>query len=178
LRVDINRLTPYYRSGMRAILLSMVAMGLLAAGERPRLVGLKRVAVAVTADPIGGIDTRQLQTAVESRLKEAGLRIDPKSRARLNVTIGVSDIRAGSGQGLGYAYSIHLGVSQQVYLAHNPNVLTDAVTWEELSLGIASPTDLEAKCAQSIARRLEQFVAVYESGLAEEDSTSRASARR
>jgi hypothetical protein len=164
---------------MRGIVLPILALCVLTAAERPRLVGLKRVAVAVTADPTGGLDTRHLQTAVESRLKEAGLRVDPKSRARLNVTIGVSDIRAGNGEGLGYAYSIHLGVSQQVYLANSPNVLTDAVTWEGVWLGIASRGDLNNKCAQSIAKRLDEFVEVYQAGLAEEEqTTSRASVRR
>jgi hypothetical protein len=163
---------------MRGIVLGILALGVLAAGERPRLVGLKKIAVAVTADADGGLDTRALQAAVESRLREAGLRIDPKSRARLNVTIGVSDIRAGNGAELGYAYSIHVGVSQQVYLAHNTNVMTDAVTWEGIWLGIAARGDLEARCAQSIARRLDEFVAVYQAGLEEDSPTSRASARR
>jgi hypothetical protein len=161
------------------MLLCALAVGLLAAGERPRLVGLKRVAVAVTADSTGGLDTRQLQSAVEARLKDAGLRVDPKARAHLNVTIGVSDIRAGNGDGLGYAYSIHLGVSQQVYLANNPSVLTDAVTWEGVWLGIAARGDLGLKCTQSLARRLDEFVSVYQAGLAEEEQpASRASARR
>jgi hypothetical protein len=120
-----------------------------------------------------------LQSAVESRLKEAGVRVDAKARARLNLTIGVSDIRAGNGEGLGYAYSVHLGVSQQVYLANSPNVLTDAVTWEGVWLGIASRGDLEVKCTQSISKRLDEFVAVYQAGLAEEEqTTSRASVRR
>ena len=164
---------------MRRIILCALALGVLAAGERPRLMGLKRLAVTVTADPIGGLDTRPLQTAIESRLKDAGLRIDRKAHARLQVTIGVSDIRAGNGQSLGYAYSIHLGVSQQVYLAHNPNVMTDAVTWEGIWLGIASRGDLETKCAQSLAKRMDEFVEVYQAGLDDEEpSTSRASARR
>src|SRR5438270_12812638 len=106
---------------MRGFLLSILALSVLTAAERPRLLGLNKFAVEVTADPLGDLDTRQLRTAVEARLREAGLRIDPKSRSRLNVTVGVSDIRAGNGQGLGYAYSIHVSVSQQVYLAHNTN---------------------------------------------------------
>lgn len=76
------------------------------------------------------------------------------------MTIGVSDIRAGNGQRLGYAYSIHLAVSQQVYLAHNPNILTDAVTWERLWLGIAATDELGKLCAQSIGRRLNDVLAV------------------
>jgi hypothetical protein len=152
---------------MRGILLSLLALGLLTAGERPRLIGLKKLAVAVTADPAGDLNTRQLQASIESRLREAGLRIDPKSHNRLQVTIGVSDIRGGNGAELGYAYSIHVGVSQQVYLAQNPNVLTDAVTWEGVWLGVAAPRELETKCAQNLARRLDEFVAVYQAGVAE-----------
>jgi hypothetical protein len=163
---------------MRAFLLGILALTVLTAGERPRLLGLKKIAVAVSADPLGDLDTYQLQAAVEARLRDAGLRIDPKSRSRLNVAVGISDIRAGNGQGLGYAYSIHVSVSQQVYLAHNPNVMTDAVTWEGLWLGIASKADLGKACAQSIDRRLHDFVAVYQAGLEEEEPGPRATARR
>jgi hypothetical protein len=94
------------------------------------------------------------------------------------VTIGVSNIQAGSGEGLGYAYSIHMGVSQQVYLANNPAVLIDSITWEGVWLGIASRGNLESKCSESLSRRLEEFVAVYQASLADDDPTSRASARR
>lgn len=163
---------------MRGILLSLLALGVLTAGERPRLLGLKRVAVVVTADPLGDLDTRKMQSDVESRLREAGLRIDPKAKSRLHVTIGVSDIRTGNGQGLGYAYSIHLSVSQQVYLAHNTNIMTDAVTWEGLWLGIAARAELGKACAQSIDRRLNDFVAVYQAGLDDDSTTSAATARR
>ena len=134
------------------------------AAERPRLMGLKKLAVVVSADPLGNFDEKQLQASVESRLREAGIRIDPKSRSRLNVAIGVSDIRNDKGAGLGYAYSVHLSVSQQVYLAHNSNILTDAVTWEGLWLGVASRAELEKACERSIERRLNDFVAVYEAG--------------
>jgi superfamily I DNA and RNA helicase len=163
---------------MRGFLLSFLALSVLTAAERPRLLGLKKIAVVVAADPLGNLDTHQLQASVEAKLREAGLRIDSKSKSRLNVTVGVSDIRAGNGQGLGFAYSIHVSVSQQVYLAHNTNVMTDAVTWEGLWLGVASKTDLGKACAQSIDRRLNDFVAVYQAGLEEEDPAARATARR
>ena len=160
-------------------MLSVVPLGVLTAAERPLLAGLKRVAVTVTADPAGGLDAKELQSAVDFRLRQTGLRIDPKSRERLKVTIGVSHIQAGKGEGLGYAYSIHLGVSQQVNLADNPAVLIDALTWEGVWLGIASRGNLQLKCAQGLSRRLDEFVAVYQAGLADEDPpTSRASVRR
>src|SRR5438132_7815986 len=101
---------------MRSVLAMMVALaGMAHAADRPRLMGLKKMAVTVSADPLGNLDEKQLQASVEARLRDAGIRIDPKSRSRLNVAIGVSDIRTDKGEGLGYAYSIHLAVSQQVY---------------------------------------------------------------
>jgi hypothetical protein len=163
---------------MRLFLLSILTLSVLTAAERPRLLGLKKIAVTVATDPLGDLDTHRLQAAVEARLRDAGLRIDPKAKSRLNVTIGVSDIRTGNGQGLGYAYSIHLSVSQQVYLAHNTNILTDAVTWEGLWLGVASRSDLGKACSQSIDRRLNDFVEVYQAGLEEDEPASRATARR
>ena len=163
---------------MRGSLLSLMALCVLTAGERPRLVGLKRIAVVVAADPLGDLDTGRLRAAVEARLRDAGIHIDAKARSRLNVTIGVSDIRTGKGEALGYAYSIHVGMSQQVYLANNPSIMTNAVTWEGVWLGIASPGDLGAKCAQSIDKRLNEFVAVYQAGLEDDAAASRATARR
>jgi hypothetical protein len=148
------------------------------AAERPRLMGLKKMAVVVSADPLGNLDEKQMQASVESRLRDAGIRIDPKSRSRLNVVIGVSDIRTDKGAGLGYAYSIHLAVSQQVYLAHNSNIMTDAVTWEGLWLGVSSRAELGKACAQSIDRRLNEFVAVYQAGMDEERPISPAAGLR
>ena len=148
------------------------------AADRPRLMGLKKIAVAISADPLGNLDEKQLQTAVESRLREAGIRIDPKSRSRLNVAIGISDIRNEKGARLGYAYSVHLSVSQQVYLAHNSNLMTDAVTWEGLWLGVTSRAELAKACAQSIDRRLNEFVAVYQAGLDDDRPVSSAAGLR
>ena len=163
---------------MRPILAVIVAIvGFAYAAERPRLMGVKKLAVVVSADPLGNLDEKQLQTSIESRLREAGIRIDPKSRSRLNVAIGVSDIRNDKGAGLGYAYSVHLSVTQQVYLAHNSNVLTDAVTWEGLWLGVASRADLPKACAQSIDRRLNELVAVYQAGLDDDRPSSAAGLR-
>jgi hypothetical protein len=154
---------------MRSLLALFVALtGVAHAAEHPRLMGLKKMAVVVSADPLGNLDEKRLQTSVEARLRDAGIRIDPKSRSRLNVAIGVSDIRNEKGAGLGYAYSVHLSVSQQVYLAHNSNIMTDAVTWEGLWLGVTSRAELGKACAQSIERRLNEFVAVYQAGTDDE----------
>jgi hypothetical protein len=133
--------------------------------EKPHLVGLKRMAVLVTADQAGNLDAKQLQKSLESRLREAGIQVDTKSRQRLDVLIGISEIRTAAGDCMGFAYSIHLAVKQPVYLANSPNVMTDAVTWEGMWLGIASRDNLESKCAQSIAKRVDEFVAVYQEGL-------------
>ena len=158
---------------MRWLLAILVATAApVSAAERPRLTGIKKIAVVVSADPLGNLDERHLRSEIESRLRGAGIRVDPKSRSKLNVAIGVSDIRNDKGAGLGYAYSVHLSVSQQVYLAHNSNVLTNAVTWEGLWLGVTSRSDLTKACAQSIDRRLNEFVAVYQAGLDEDRPVS------
>ena len=164
---------------MRSIVAILLALtGMAHATDRPRLMGLKKMAVTVSADPLGNLDEKQLQASVEARLRDAGIRIDPKSRSRLHVAIGVSDIRTDKGEGVGYAYSIHLAVSQQVYLAHNSNIMTDAVTWEGLWLGVASRAELAKACAHSIDRRLNEFVAVYQTGVDEERPFSPVSAGR
>ena len=162
---------------MRWLLAILVAAAApIIAAERPRLTGLKKIAVVVSADPVGNLDEKRLQSSIELRLREAGIRVDPKSRSKLNVAIGISDIRNDKGAGLGYAYSVHLSVSQQVYLAHNSNLLTNAVTWEGLWLGVTSRTELPKACAQSIDRRLSEFVAVYQAGLDEDRPVSPAAA--
>jgi hypothetical protein len=145
-----------------ARLLALVAvLAVVSAAERPRLYGLKKIAVSVSADPDGDLDRDRLRQLAVSKLQAAGIHVDQKSRSHLNVIIGLSTIRTDKGAGLGYAYSVNLSVSQQVYLAHNPNRLTDAVTWQMQSLGTSSAAELSHKCEQILDRRLDEFVSVY-----------------
>lgn len=150
---------------MLRLLALLLALTVAHATERPRLYGIKKVAVGISADPDGDLDAQGLRAAVINRLQSAGIRVDPKSRAHLNVVIGVSTIRTDSGGRLGYAYSIHLGLTQQVYLAHNPNQMTDAVTWETMAMGTASATELRQRCEQIVERRMDEFVEVYLEGI-------------
>jgi hypothetical protein len=161
---------------MRRILLLFFALTAPVDAEQPRLLGLKRIAVAVTAEPDGNLDRHKLRVGIEEKIREAGIRVDPKARSRLDVIIGVTPIKIGKGEDLGVAYSIHFSIRQPVYLAHNSNIMTDAVTWEGMWLGIASRAELNAKCAESISRRINEFVDVYQAGL--EDETPRSSMRR
>jgi hypothetical protein len=132
-----------------------------ATSAHPRLSGLKKIAIGISADPDGDLDSQTLRADVESRLRSVGIHVDPKSRSHLNVIIGVSMIRTSQGARLGYAYSIHFNLTQQVYLAHNPTQLTDAVTWQSMALGTASEAELRRKCEQIIARRMDEFVSAY-----------------
>ena len=150
---------------MVRLLALMAVLAAATAAERPRLFGLKNIAVMISADPDGDLDRDRLRLLAASKVREAGIRVDPKSKSHLNVIIGVSTIRTGQGLDLGYAYSINLSVSQQVYLAHNPNRMTDAVTWQTQYLGIASAAELNRKCEQILTRRLDEFVAVYLEGM-------------
>ena len=127
---------------------------------QPRLYGLKKIAVTISADPDADLDRPGVQASVESKLRSAGIRVDKGSRSQLNVIIGVSLIRSRE-RLMGFAYSIHLGLTQQVYLAHNPNRLTQAVTWQTMSLGTSSADELAADCERVIAREINEFVSVY-----------------
>lgn len=150
---------------MSRLLVLVAALVLATAAERPRLYGIKNITVAVSVDPDGDLDCDRLRVLTASKVRQAGIHVDQKSRSHLNVIIGVSAIRTENGVDLGYAYTINLSVSQQVYLAHNPNRLTDAVTWQTQSMGTASAAELRQKCEQILTRRLEEFVSVYVEGV-------------
>jgi hypothetical protein len=128
---------------------------------QPRLHGLKKIAVTISTDPDCDLDRHSIKATVESKLRAAGIRVDNGSRSNLNIAIGVSMIRSGAGADLGFAYSIHVGLLQQVYLAHNPNRLTEAVTWERMSLGTSSAKELGVRCARTISREMDEFVSIY-----------------
>ena len=129
--------------------------------DRPRLYGIKKLAVTVQADPDGDLDRQKLRAGVEAKLRSAGIRVDNSARVRLNIVIGLSTIRSDRGAGMGFAYSVHLDLTQQVYLAHNPNRLTEAVTWQAMSLGTAPAAELSARCESVVARKTDELIAVY-----------------
>ncbi len=137
------------------------------AAEAPRLYGLKKLAVAISTDPDGDLDRQKLRASVEAKLRSAGIRIDNGARSRLNVVIGLTMIRSDQGTGMGFAYSVHLGLTQQVYLAHNPNQLTEAMTWQTMALGTTSEKELSARCQRAVDREIDEFVSVYRNGAGE-----------
>jgi hypothetical protein len=139
---------------------STAAVGAKAA-SRGGVDRLKRMSVGVSVDTASGLDQAAIRAAVESKLRSVGIRIDPKSRNSLDVVVAVSVITNGRGAALGYAYSVHVSLNQQVYLARNPNVMTQAVTWETMSMRTSSVEELRPACGEDIARRVEEFLAVY-----------------
>ena len=129
----------------------------------PSLERLKKMSVAVSVDRTGGLDQSGVRAAVETQLRSSGIRIDPKSRHCFNVTVGVFEIPGDAGTQPHYAYSVHVAFNQQVYLARNPNIITEAVTWQTMSMRVASADRLQATCAADIARRVDEFLNVYKS---------------
>ena len=146
------------------VLLLLVVWSTALCAAEPRLYGIKKISVAISADPDGDFDRTRIRTAVEEKLRSAGIRVDHASRSQLTVVIGVSMIRSDQGANLGYAYSIHVGLTQPVYLAHNPNRLTEAVTWQAMTLGTASAGELVARCERIVTRQMDEFVSVYLDG--------------
>ena len=149
-----------------ACLLGCAAMAAAAGAKSSAWNGLERIkkmAVAVSLDRTGGLDAADLRTNIEQRLRSAGIQIDPKSRHCLHVNVAVFEVPAYRDAPATYAYSIHITFNQQVYLASNPNIMTQAATWETMSMRVASGDRLRAACVADIARRVDEFLEVYRS---------------
>ena len=124
---------------------------------------LKKMSVEVSVERTGGLAASEVRGAVESRLRQAGIQIDPKSRHTFHVTVAVFEVPAEPGGLTAFAYSIHVAFNQQVYLARNPNIMTQAATWEAMSMRVASADRLRSTCTEDVVRRVEEFLDVYRS---------------
>src|SRR5579864_7629798 len=99
---------------MARIFTLTLALGLLMSttlsGSEPRLYGIKKISVSISADPDGDFDRAKIRTEVEEKLRSAGIRVDHTSRCKLTIVVGVSGIRSDQGANLGFAYSIHIAL--------------------------------------------------------------------
>jgi len=122
-------------------------------GHPDLLVGLDSVNVAIEPLPQpardAGLSRESLQTAVELRLRQSGIRVnldDASSRVMLLATVNVVDIVVGGG----YAYSLLLQMWEPVYIKRKvkpDSVISSSelerafaagVLWQESSLGTSN----------------------------------------
>ena len=131
--------------------------------ERDSLRDLDGVRVVVES-PGGSLDKDQLQKAVESRLRSAGIKIqdpgdfpvgDPFLRAKVTTTPESNGT---------IGYNVELEFVQIVFLRRNPALtFNSAQTWKAKGqMGLAPAARLARMIQQELSAQVDQFVAAYQ----------------
>ena len=158
------------------IILAVLALGCLVAfgGDQPvfrkTLSGLSGVGVRVERLPPeaeqAGMTRRQVQTEVEQRLREGGIRVltPPEllsafGRPALAVTIQITPA-AQEPQEL-YGVHITVALTQQVLLERNMTMpAVEAATWEVVTLGVVG-RDAWPRVREDVATLVDRFIHTY-----------------
>jgi hypothetical protein len=117
----------------------------------------------VVESPTGGLDKDQLQRAVESKLRAAGIKVqnqgdfpvgDPFLRLRVTTTAESNGIAG---------YNVELEFLQIVFLRRNPALtFNTAQTWKAKGqMGLVSAARLVGKIQQELSAQVDQFIAAY-----------------
>ena len=128
--------------------------------DRATLKGLKTIWVVVEHPTPeaerDGLRKDQLQTDVETRLKNAGIQVTSLVEEAY-LYLNVSTVKGSSGL---YAYHVRLEFNQQVILERNRNVSLPAPTWS-LDLGglVGAPKLHEVR--GDVADMVDQFITAY-----------------
>jgi hypothetical protein len=159
-----------------SLILAMVAMGgpVALGSEQPvfrkTLRGLSGVGVRVERLPAeaeqAGMTRRQVQTEVEQRLREGGIRVltPPEllsafGRPALAVTIQITPAAHGPQE----LYGVHITVAltQQVLLERNMAMpAVEAATWEVVALGMVG-RDAWPRVREDVATLVDRFIHAY-----------------
>jgi len=130
--------------------------------ERDSLRDLDGVRVVVES-PGGALDKDQLQKAVESRLRAAGIKVqnqgdfpvgDPFLRARVTTTAETNGLAG---------YNVELEFVQIVFLRRNPALtFNTAQTWKAKGqMGLAPAARLAGKVQDELSAQVNQFIEAY-----------------
>jgi len=132
------------------------------------LTGLKGIAVVIgdlRPDAIAdGLDSAQLKTDVELRLRKAGIKVfdkigDPDNTNLATLDININTIK--STEGL-YSYSLILDVSELVRLIRPVPKLTSGVTWRSTSnVGYVGALNMPASLRQTVSDGTDEFINAY-----------------
>jgi hypothetical protein len=126
---------------------------------RATLRGVKAVEVQVgNIDPDAerdGLSRSQLQSDVESRLRQAGITMRPSSEGILYVSV-----TAARGDLNIYAYSLQVAFRQAVNLARDPTIGSVVTTWSVGSGGTLSAAHL-SRVRSIVTELVDQFISAY-----------------
>ena len=128
--------------------------------ERASLKGVDSCAVVVEGIPPDaerdGLPRSQLQTEVEVRLRQAGIKVVASSLYMLYVNVDTLKNNMGS-----YAYNIHVSFEQPVTLLRDPKLVqTFATTWSVGSIGTVG-SDRLGDVRSDVRDHVDKFIAAY-----------------
>jgi hypothetical protein len=136
--------------------------------NRATLRGLKGIGVLIEKLPQEiereGLNRSQLQMAVESRLRQAGIKVltkeesiktpeEPNLYINVNVNIAKTECNI-------YPYSIDLLFIQRVSLLRNPNLIAYAVTWSKGGVGSIEKT-IVGELKETVEEMVDVFISAY-----------------
>jgi hypothetical protein len=131
------------------------------------LTGLKGVTVVIgdlRPDAIAdGLDSAQLKTDVELRLRKAGIKVfdkigDPDNTSLATLDININTIKSTEGI---YSYSLMVKVNELVRLVRPVPKLTLADTWKTSEVGHVGALNMPASLRQDVNDNTDQFINDY-----------------
>lgn len=146
--------------GMALFLLTVPSLAIDIPNERATLKGLKAVNLAVERiDPEAekdGLTKSQLQTDVELRLSQAGIKVDHLSDEYLYVNVNTLKGERGV-----YSYSVHVELHQAVMLVRDPKIIYyGAATWSLGRIGTVGSGHLR-EVREDVADFVDKFINAY-----------------
>jgi hypothetical protein len=112
-----------------------------------------------------GLTVDDLQTDVELRLRQAGIRVlTVTMRERLKIPVSpflsvwIVSKKVSSGH---YAFSISVSLMQQVHLSRNPSIEMSAMTWHAASVGYVSNPGIRRNLRQYVSDTVDRFINAY-----------------
>jgi len=136
--------------------------------SRQTLTGLKGVHVVM--GPVGdemqhdGLDTAQARTAVELRLREAGIPVLTNEQTLLGVDEPILFINVNALKGRTiplYGFSVNIEVYQEMCLMRNPSVKVKVATWSVGTFGTVGPGNFGSTARQVIRDGTDRFINAY-----------------
>ena len=160
-----------------------VGAGVPRAQRADVLQGLLSVRVAVhgidQAAGAAGLSADSLRTAVEQRLRQRGVQVDPESGSEVSVTVSLVPVTAGVGEG-GHAYGTDVQLVDTVYVRRQVvAVLAEAsggqsvvdvmdefvprpgITWQTRRVGVTPSSDAATFIRDSVLRNADEFADAY-----------------
>lgn len=133
---------------------------------RETLRGLRGVVVVVESvkddAQTDGLKINELQTDVEMKLAQCGIRVLPHEEWRatagrpwLYISVNTMKYLAA------YFFSVDVQLKQDVSLPRYPSIITSSATWEIGSIGFVGIAEFPAKIRESVKSHVESFISDY-----------------